>query len=317
VNRAALTPAQQAVCDDLLDLGGERPTFRGDLARDLHHRLTEATSAISERLELTSSSLWLNKHALAGAHGCERRYRAERSEGFPGWSPARARGTIAHRAIQLAPFLPQPAAPLDVVNTSIERIVEERDDRSPAMWLTAATDGEVAELRADATEIVTKFEESFPPLVAAWRPRVESPIRHDLHGGTITLASKPDLALGRAEGHQARVLIVDLKTGQRYQGHVDDLRFYALVETLRLGVPPFRVASFYLDSARWEHEDITEDVLEIAVRRTIDGAIKLAEMELGEREPSYTPGPACGYCVIRHECEGAQEWAKTAPGDTP
>ncbi len=141
-------------------------------------------------------------------------------------------------------------------------------------------------------------------------------VRHELHGGVITLGAKPDLALGRAVGHQARVLIVDLKTGQRYHRDADDLRFYALVETLRMGVPPFRIATFYLDTARWEHEDATEDVLEIATRRLIDGVIKLAELELGEREATYSPGPACGYCVLRHECPGAEEWASTTAGAT-
>ena len=38
--RPLLTPAQEAVREGLLDLGGERPTFRRELARELHHRLT-------------------------------------------------------------------------------------------------------------------------------------------------------------------------------------------------------------------------------------------------------------------------------------
>lgn len=311
--RPLLTPAQQAVREGLLDMGGHRPTFRADLAAELQGRLRDATSAVAERLELTSSSVWVDKRALAGIHGCERRFEAERAEGFPGWSTALARGSVVHRALQLAPFLNHPASPLDVVNLAIERIVEEADDRSPAQWLRSATAGELAELRAAATDVVTKFEETFPPIVAAWRPRIESQLRHEVHRGTITLGARPDLALGRPDGHQARVLIVDLKTGQRHHSHLDDLRFYALVETLRLGVPPFRVATFYLDAARWDHEDITEDILELAVRRTVDGAIKLAEVQLREREPAFTPGPPCGYCVVRDDCEGPAIYA----GDEP
>ncbi len=110
--------------------------------------------------------MWVDKRALAGVHGCERRFDAERAQGFPGWSTALARGTIVHRAIQLAPFLTTPAPPLEVVDLAIERIIEEGDDRSPAQWLRGATGAEVAELRADATEVVTKFEETFPPLRA-------------------------------------------------------------------------------------------------------------------------------------------------------
>jgi hypothetical protein len=317
VTRPELTPAQQVARDELLDLGGERPTFRADLTRELHRRLTEGTSTVAERLEITGRTLWIDKRALAGIHGCERRFAADREAGFPGWSPATAKGAIAHRAIQLAPFLVSPLPPLDVVDLAINRIIDEDSDRSPAHWLRTAAPGELAELRADTTEIVTKFEECFPPLIAAWRPRIEASVRHDLHGGVITLGARPDLALGRASGHQARVLIVDLKTGQRYQSHVDDLRFYALVETLRLGVPPFRVASYYLDTARWEADDITEDILELALRRTIDGAVKLAELELGERDPTFNPGPPCGYCTLKDTCEGAQAWAEQAGGHSP
>ncbi|HZN15724.1 MAG TPA: PD-(D/E)XK nuclease family protein [Acidimicrobiales bacterium] len=313
----ALTPAQQDACDGLLDLGGERPTFRTDLARELHTRLTEATTSIAERLELTGQTLWLDKRALAGAHGCELRYHTDRAQGFPGWSPAMARGAIVHRAIQLAPFVSGPSTPLEVVDEAMARIAHDGDDRSPAIWLRTASPGEVAELRAEATEVVTKFDECFPPIVAKWRPRVEATVRHDLHGGTITLGSRPDLALGKADGHQARVLIVDFKTGQRYHGHGDDLRFCALVETLRLGVPPFRIATYYLDAARWDHEDVNEDVLELAVRRTIDGCVKLAQVLLNEREPSLSPGPLCNYCVLRHECAGAQQWAETAASLNP
>lgn len=271
---------------------------------DLHKRLTDATSAVAERLELIGDSLWVTKRALNGIHGCERRYIDDEAEGFPGWSPSSARGTVVHRAIQLAPFLSTPRPPMDVVNLAIDRIIEDGGDRTPAEWLRAAPAGDLADLRADATAAVTKFEEAFPPLVAAWRPRVDVAIRHELHRGTITLSAQPDLALGKAEGHQARVLIVDLKTGLRYQNHADDVRFYALVETLRLGVPPFRIATFYLDTARWDGEEVTEDLLELAVRRTIDGVVKLAELRLREREAAIAPGPACGYCRLRNDCEG-------------
>ena len=312
----ALTPAQEAVRRDLLDLGGARPTFRDGLARELHNRIADATAAVAERLELTGRTLWISKRTLAGVHGCERRFEAEEAAGFGGWSPALARGTVAHRAIQLGPFLPAPKPPLDLVRMAIDRIVEDGDDRSPAQWLKNASPAEMADVRAAATEVVTKFEDTFPPLVAVWRPRVETPIRHEFHKGVVTLGAKPDLALGKADGHTARVLIVDLKTGQRYGRDADDLRFYALVEALRLGVPPFRVATFYLDTARWEAEDVTEDVLEIAVRRTVDGIVKLAELQMGERVAGYAPGPACNFCVAKHGCEGAEEWARTEADPT-
>ena len=58
-------------------------------------------------------------------------------------------------------------------------------------------------------------------------------------------SARPDLAFGRPTGPDARSLLIDFKTGGRHGAHVDDLRFYALVFTLRWGVPPWRVATFY------------------------------------------------------------------------
>jgi hypothetical protein len=75
-------------------------------------------------------------------------------------------------------------------------------------------------------------------------------------------------------------------------------------------VPPFRVASYYLESARWQAEDITEDVLVVAANRVIDGVVKLADLRLGVRAPAVTPGPACSYCRLRDDCPGAQEWVE-------
>src|ERR1051326_2105077 len=67
--RVGLTPAQQEVCDGLLDLGGARPEFRADLRADLHKRLTDATADIAERLEMTGPTLWLPKTPPTGGAG--------------------------------------------------------------------------------------------------------------------------------------------------------------------------------------------------------------------------------------------------------
>ena len=298
----ARNPAQQEVCDGLLDLGGTRPRFRSDLRADLARALADATASVTERLELVGESLWVNKHVLDGVHGCERRFLAE--EGFDGWTATNARGTVAHRAIELVMFMPKPPPPLDAVDAAIDRILEDNAERSPADFLRTASPADLAELRAGASDVVAKFEECFPRLPANWLPRVESDLRYKTPGDTIVLSARPDLALGRAEGDEARVLIVDFKTGREYPSHAGALRYYALVATLRLGVPPFRVATYYLDSATWQHEDVDEGLLQVALRRTIDGVVKLAELRLHEREAAIAPGPACGYCRLRDDCEG-------------
>ena len=64
---------------------------------------------------------------------------------------------------------------------------------------------DLAELRSASVELVTAFEECFPPLKARWRPVVDGRSRVELCGGRIVLAGRPDLTLGQAlrrgQGH--------------------------------------------------------------------------------------------------------------------
>jgi hypothetical protein len=301
----ARNPAQQRVVDDLLSLGAPRPTFAEGLDLALLAALEDGLAPIARRIE--PLELPINKAALSQVLACESHHLAEATIPFA-WSVATARGVVAHKAIELAVFAPQDTPPLQLVDDVIERIAEDGDDRSPRDFLRSATAVDVAELRAAASQVVTAFEASFPSLDKAWRPRLEAPCRVELCGGTIALRAKVDLALGRAAGNEARVLIIDVKTGRPWPGHLDDLRFYAMCETIRSGVPPFRIATYYLDSGRWQSEDVQVDVLESAVRRVVAGAGRLAELRFGERSPTITPGPTCGYCRQRTACAGAREW---------
>jgi hypothetical protein len=306
VDRSALTPAQLDVVDDLLALGQARPTFHEGLALQLLDLLEDGLEPVFQLLgpvELT-----INKTALNQIHACEAHHLAESDVPFE-WTVASCRGTVAHRALELAVFRPGAhVTPLELVDEAINRLIQTGDDWTPRDFLRGADPAELAEVRGGACDVVTKFQECFPPLVAAWRPRLESSCRVELGGSAITLRSKVDLALGRPVGYEARVLIVDVKTGRPYPSHLDDLRYYALLETLRSKVPPFRVASYYLESARWQAEDITEEILLVTAHRVVDGVRKLAELRLGQRAPTTNPGPQCSFCRLRDGCAGSQEW---------
>ena len=307
MDRLALTPAQLDVVDHLLAMGQARPTFAEDLAEGLLDLLEDGLAPVFDRLgpvELT-----VNKTALAQVHACEAHHLAESDVPFE-WTTASCRGTVAHRALELAVFRPGEVSPLELVDEAINRLIQGGEDWSPRDFLRGADPAELAEVRGGACDVVTKFQECFPPLAATWRPRLESSCRVELGASQIILRSKVDLALGRPVGHEARVLIVDVKTGRPYPSHLDDLRYYALLETLRSRVPPFRVASYYLESARWQAEDVTEELLVVAAHRVVDGVRKLADLRLGVRQPTTNPGPACTYCRRRDECAGAQEWVE-------
>ena len=91
-------------------------------------------------------------------------------------------------------------------------------------------------------------------------------------------------SVGVAEGIRAGKVLIDLKTGGFSPSHLDDLRFYALIETIKLGVPPRRVATHYLDTGKLVPEDVTEATLAVAARRVVDGVRRWLELRGTERD---------------------------------
>jgi len=298
----ALNPAQQDVVDLLGAPRSAWPEFDPDLRRDLRAQLDQALAPLAAALG--EQHLWVTKYRLREVHGCEVRFVAEQ-EGFVP-SAATARGTVTHKAIELTLNLPGETPPLDLVDEAITRLQE--SDAWLADWLRTCDDAERAELRGEVNDLLVKFLDCWPPLRPQWRPAPESRLNFDLFEGAIVLAGKVDLALGRAEGTRAGKVLIDLKTGRQSANHREDLRFYALIEALRLGVPPRRIATHYLDSGNLAVEDVTVDLLEAAVARTVDGIEAMVELRDPARPLAKKPGPACGWCALAEDCEEGVAW---------
>jgi len=304
----APTPTQARVAAALFARDATRPDFDPEVGPTLRSLLERGLGpAVADRQP--EDPLVVTKRMLAQVHTCEGLVQAEEAAGFA-WSAAAARGTVAHKAVELSVTLAHCPPPLDLVDLAIERLID-GTDRSISTWLLDVPAAELAELRGAAADWVVKFQDTFPALQRAWRPRLESSLTVDLCGGRVLLRGKVDLALGRPEGTRARVLIVDFKTGQVRPVHTEDLRFYAVLETVRVGVPPFRLATFSLDSGTWAAEDVDEAVLDAAVRRIVAGATKLAALG-GGAAPTLRAGPACRWCPAAGGCAAAR-----AAGESP
>jgi CRISPR/Cas system-associated exonuclease Cas4 (RecB family) len=303
----ALNPAQQAVIDQLgATAGGPRPSFPPDLRDRLVDELEDALAPlVADRAP--DDPLVVTKHDLAGAHGCQARWAAE-STRFD-WSVPLARGTVAHKAVELSLHVRGEPTPLDLVDMATSRLAE--GDDSLADWLRTCSDVERAELRAQANDRVTAFVECWPPLQKRWTPVTESRARAELCGGRVHLRGKVDLTLGRSVGAAGKVL-VDLKTGGFSPDHLHDLRFYALLETLKVGVPPRRVATYYLDAGRMAPEDVTPGLLDAAVARTVAGVAAMLALRSGAAEPVRRPGPPCWWCPLRKRCPDGEVWMANA-----
>jgi len=296
-----LTPVQERTLVELMRMD-PLPVFdRGlvdDLRADLERRLAPLVSGLGD-----GEMMWLSKGKLSDLHSrCEGLFLANHlgeGEFELGWQLAL--GNVTHRAIGISVNLPQ-RADAELVEAAMGQI--RRDDPAFDEFCRGLTEADLAALESEAVERMLLFRATFPPLQKAWSPAVEPSLKVPLAGERVVLSARPDLVLGGddpEEPMRARRLVIELKTGARRPEYDDDLRFYALVATLRLGVPPFRVATVFLDDGSWNAQPVTPDTLESAVRRVGGGAERIGALVGGE-DPALRPGPWCGWCPRSETC---------------
>lgn len=270
-----------------------------ELARHLELELTRGLAPLVRELP-DGEDLWVSKHRLSSVHACEAKFVAEDAAEFA-WTPPTARGTVAHKAIELSVHLGGEPVPLDLVDEAIASLTNAGGSLADYLQTLGAT--ERAELRTLANDRVATFLECFPPLRSRWWPVTESNVRVDLMDGRVVLKGKVDFTLGRAQGPGGKgKVLIDFKTGGFRPSHLDDLRFYALLETIKYGSAPRMVASYYLESARPHPEVVSEGLLEAALARTLDGARRLFELGFGGAEPTRSPSAACRWCPVLIDC---------------
>ncbi|MCE9622439.1 MAG: PD-(D/E)XK nuclease family protein [Actinomycetia bacterium] len=296
-NSPTLNPAQERTLA-LLRRNDEPLVFSEAFVSDLREEANAALAQFHERLGTTT--LFINKSRLSNVHGCEGKFLAP--DEFQ-WTAAIAKGQVAHKAIQQMINWRGEPTPSELVDDALARLAD--DDRDLGRWVAALSRGDEADLRGRAIEHVNKFIETFPPLDPRSHPATESATRWPVDG-PIVFNSRADLVMGKPEGRESRKLIIDLKTGWVSPVHREDLRFYALVETLVREVPPRKLATFYLDSAHAMVEDVTEGLLRSALRRTLDGVHAIIELSVEGRTPVLRPGTHCRWCPLRDTCPASE-----------
>ncbi|MET0144677.1 MAG: hypothetical protein ABW328_07845 [Ilumatobacteraceae bacterium] len=282
-----LTPAQQRTLDAL-----RRPddalVFDHAFVASLRDDATVALAELTGRLD--GQDLNVNKRSVGDVLTCETHFLAV--DPFA-WNPAIATGQVAHKAIQLLLHWRGEPTPNEVVDEAIARLADE--ERGVGEWLAGIGPGDEADLRGRAVERVTQFMECFPPLRPQWRPMTESQVRWPL-AGPIVLRAKADIVIGKPEGDESTKVLIDLKSGRIVDRHREDLRFYALVETLVREVPPRMVASFSLEAGQAVVDQVSEAMLRSSLRRTLDAISRIIELTVEGARPDPGPSAGCFRC---------------------
>lgn len=296
-----LTDPQRRTLEQLIGTG-ERPVFPTDLAQRLRDRIEEAIRGLELR-----DPLWLGKDRLHDANRCEGLLAAQvAGEGPPfAHSPKSAGGVLAHKAIEVEMASRDILDPQSAAEIAVGRLVQ-REERFAEHW-SGLPASEQDETLMEAARRLDLFRASFPPVRdfrRTFAPVTEQRLRVELLGGALVLSGQVDLLLGLpdpAEPHRASRLAIDLKTGSARPEFPEDMRLYALLIALRYGVPPYRVASFFLEAGTWQAEDVSAHTLEHAADRAVEAARAAAGL-LGGREPALSPGVWCGWCPRAEAC---------------
>jgi hypothetical protein len=223
---------------------------------------------------------------------------------------ANVRGTLVHAAIEADVDGARSRALEEVVTAAWHRLATTRpgDPASIGSWLNARDAQERDTMLAESIELLGGFREVWPDLASApLDVRAEHRMVVTLGGRSVQLQGVPDLVIdSRTQDGRARSLLIDLKTGMpRGQRDRDELRFYALLATLRGGPPPFRWATLYVTEGRIEHEDLAESVLITAADRVADAihqAVRIEGAEPEGPEERLTGGAWCRGCRRASTC---------------
>jgi len=308
-----LNPMQLRVAEELLAVGQERPvadlSWATDLATWLDEELREHAGRIGPK------QLWVTKSGVAGVLGCEARYAAK--DNFR-WATGAAKGVIVHAAIALAVG----GSHADAHDLADAAFDEAASGGALGAWLGNLSTQERTTLVTESVVEIAAFLGSFPPLGTASNVAAEYPLATTVAHGKVRVSGRVDLAIGsprRAPDGSItrRRILIETKTGRVRHEHRAEHLAYALLELLRVGVAPFRAATFYTSDATWVADDITFDLLFVAAVRLVDATKRLVELRNG-REPTRQPGWRCGYCPLSGACPDRvkpAEWLGNSDAD--
>ena len=136
--------------------------------------------------------------------------------------------------------------------------VETRAEVREIEALPAAARTALAERLALHARNLTELVPRFAP---GWMPRTNDRVAIPLAGGRIILHGVFDLVVGLPQPRTASLCALGLSTTGPWASARRSLHYLSLLETLRTGTPPFRLALLESASGRYGVEDVREEHL--------------------------------------------------------
>lgn len=294
-----LAPAQRRVVTDLFAVGETRPPADPDRPARIRDLIEGLLAPVVEDRPAAARPVTLGKTQL-DALSCDGRY-LDLLAGDFAWSPATVRGQLVHASVNLDHYTERRHTIPALLDHAWEQFRHSGD--SALGYAEGLTGLEVSAIQADAATAVDEFRAVFPPLPPAWNLVWEPTLKTRFGAGAAYVRGKPDLVMGRPHADQRRMLLADLKTGNRSRTDRQDMRWYALLATLKYGQAPFRIATIYIDEGAWDVEEVSDDVLEAAARGLVERIITALRLTDDPVARTLVAGPACRWCGLAATCE--------------
>ncbi len=133
-----------------------------------------------------------------------------------------------------------------------------------------------AALSASLSSHVAQLVNLTPRFAAAWLPRTNDRVAIPLAGGRVVLCGTFDLLVGAPVPGTATLCALGVAAGGRWAPARAALHYLALLEMVRSGVPPFRVALIHTAAGRYGVEDVLEEHLRAVVSHIVGRLALLA-----------------------------------------
>lgn len=162
------------------------------------------------------------------------------------------------------------SAPFEAATTAFRGSGRNTDLLAPLDDLEADERSRLAaEVDAHHAVLVT----SLPALRSRWSPRCGVHLAVPLAGGGVVCRGTVDLALGAPGGTRACVCLLDVTTARLGPTTDVALAYLALLDTLRAGEPPLRVAALSTADGATVVHDVTPELLAGAVATLLDALV--------------------------------------------
>lgn len=165
-------------------------------------------------------------------------------------------------------------APRDPMAEAVAGLAADGYSRRALSAVAALTPAERRELGDELREIDERMARQWTPIPPSWLPRTRERLSVPVAGGRILLTGVADLVLGRPAA-TASVCLVSLRSGRPQTADRSVRRFLALLESIRSGAQPLRVATYYPSTGDLAIDEVTDDVLSATAAAVIERVLSL------------------------------------------